>query len=308
MRVLSEAPCRISLFGGSTDIPPFSTTYGGVCLNFAINIRQRIILNDENKWDLRSYDDPGFFHLILDNMLPGNNFGVQHEFNGATGAGISSSASLAVALVGAVNHYDGMGMTRHQIAERARDLEVNKVGLLAGFQDQYCASYGGVNIMMFGKTNEVHPLPRYSLNNLFEYLQLFYLGSSRVASQILHGYEDLTPEKIFAMTKIKLLALNAFDLLPDGSIFDVAELLKEAWEMKKNSNNSVSSKKIDDIYNLGLTNGALAGKVLGAGGGGHMLFLVPPDKQKNFKSLMESINLKWVDFAIDWQGLDCRFI
>jgi len=305
MKIIVEAPCRISLFGGSTDIPPYSTEHGGICINMAINIRQRIVLNDEDRWNLQLNDNEYFFRTILDEMIPGNSFGVEHEFNGAMGSGISSSASLAVALVGGINHYAKLGMNKSEIAERARDLEANRIGLFTGRQDQYASAYGGVNLMLFGKETSVIPLGRDFINPILPYMQLFHIGSERVASKILQDYKSLPPDRIYAMNRIKSLAYSAVDPIRTGDINTVAYLLKEAWEMKKMSSTGVSNDSIDNIYDLGLELGAMAGKILGAGGGGYMLFLVPPARQGRFR---ENIGLKWVDFGIDWQGLNCRIL
>jgi D-glycero-alpha-D-manno-heptose-7-phosphate kinase len=308
MKVLAEAPCRISLFGGSTDVPPYSTQHGGICINMAINIKQRILLNDDNQWELLPQDNPDFFHAILDNMCPGNNFGVKHEFNGAIGSGISTSAALAVALVGAVNHYCGLNMTLAEIAERARQLEIEKVGLLCGRQDQYCAVHGGVNYMAFSDKTFVFPLEREFISTLLPYIQLFYLGTSRVASKILKEYDNLTMERVESMNRLKFIALESLEPIKRGNIAQVGKLLRESWEVKKKTAKGVTNDTIDAIYELGYKNGAIAGKVLGAGGGGHIMFLVPPRKQPAFKNIMSDSGIKWIDFSIDWQGLDCRIV
>src|SRR4030042_4135023 len=144
MKIIAQAPCIVSLFGGGTDVDPYASKYGGLVFNIAINIRQKIILGGKSK--LLPQDNEEFFKVFQPKMKR-----IEHMFDGEIESGLGSSASLAVALVGAGLKWNGIEMSKEWIAEKAGDIEENKLGLYGGRQDQLCAAYGGVNLMEFGK-------------------------------------------------------------------------------------------------------------------------------------------------------------
>lgn len=308
MRVYSSAPCRISLFGGGTDVPPYSDKFGGVCISVAINIRQEVILNEVGDWKLEPFDNPDFFHLLLDSLVPGNRYGIEHTFRGEIESGLGTSASLAVALVGAVNKIQDWKWSLSEIAEKARELEVDNIGLFTGRQDQYAAAYGGFNIMSFFKDIQVWGLRKELLEPVEPYLMLFHNGVKRQAANILDGYKFLDREKIEMFNQIKILAYQGIGLLSKKDVTYLARTLNESWEMKKKSSVSVTNPKINMYYDFAIESGALAGKVCGAGGGGYMVFIVPPDIQEEFTKKVEKKGLRRIDFSADWKGLECRFL
>ena len=309
MRIYSSAPCRIGLFGGGTDVPPYSTMYGGTCVNIAINIRQEIILNEDNEWNLKSYDSEIFFKTILHTLAPGYTLGVKHIFRGEIESGLGTSAALAVALVNATNKLRNVIMSRSRLAEIARQVEVEHIDLFTGRQDQYASSCGGANILDFKDDNvNVHPIPRDVIDPLRPYLMLFHTGFKRQAARILDNYKSLTPNSIRALDNLNSLAHKGIHYIIRKDIYEIARTMKESWEMKKESNPLVSSSFADEIYQYALSMGALAGKLCGAGGGGYMLFIVEPSRQNIFKYEMAGKGLRHVDFSIDWNGAECRIL
>lgn len=309
MNIYSSAPCRIGLFGGGTDVPPYSTLYGGVCVNMAINIRQEVILNDNDEWELKSYDSEAFFKTILHTLAPGHPLGVKHIFRGEVESGLGTSAALTIALVNAVNKLSNIKISKSELAEMAREIEVENINLFTGIQDQYASSYGGINILDF-KDNfvNVHPVPKDVIDPLRPYLMLFHTGFKRQAAGILDNYKSLTPNIIKSLDRLNALTHKGIYYLMQKDVEEVARVIRESWEMKKESNSMVSSEFTDDIYQHALREGALAGKVCGAGGGGYMLFIVKPDKQNMFKYEMTKKGLRYVDFSVDWNGADCRIL
>ena len=309
MKVLAVTPSRISLFGGGTDVEPYASLYGGICINMAINIRHKIILDDVDDAIVEeSYDNPKFFEEITKDMGV-DNIGMEHRYENTIESGLGSSASYAVAIVGVINHYKGLGMTRSEIAEKAWDIEVNKLKMYGGKQDQYVTAYGGVNAMEFTKKGVVvTPLSPKFIEPLYPYLLLFNLGFNRKSSKIQEGFKKLTPDKKKMLDALKEYTIQAVDAIGKSEIEKVAELFRKSWEAKKLSNKGVSNDQIDFIYKEGIRQGAMAGKVLGAGSGGHILFMVHPSTHKDFIRSMEDIGLKWIDYSIDWNGLDCRKI
>jgi D-glycero-alpha-D-manno-heptose-7-phosphate kinase len=308
MKIISTCPCRASIWGGGTDIKSFSDRFGGVVFGMAINIRQKVILDTKStKTKLLKGDNPNFINAFIKPYKIGE-IGIEHTFDGTTESGMGSSASLAVALLGAIKRIKGEGMDRLKIAEEAYDIEVNKLKMFGGLQDQVHASYGGVNIIEFGKETKVNQLSPSFIEFLLPYMVLFYTGQNRKSGKIQEGFKKLTRDQIKSLNNIKALTIDAITAIRDKDVALIGELLDLAWQLKKRSNKGVSNDRIDRIYDLALKNGAIGGKVLGAGGGGHILFICPPDKQPNLKEVMAKMCCKWVDFSIDYNGLETRIL
>jgi D-glycero-alpha-D-manno-heptose-7-phosphate kinase len=314
MKIKAIAPSRISLFGGGTDLEPYASTYGGLVINAAINLRQQVVMySGDDLYEVSGTNvfpykaDPKFAYQILDE------FGINdfHQtkltctYDALIESGLGSSASAAVALIGAINKRKGLGLSPAEIAEKAWELEVKKIGLYGGKQDQYVAALGGVNVMEFRDKVVVAPLAKGFIDLLAPYFVLLYTGFNRKSSVIQEGFKHLSKKQIEALDQIKSLALNAIDPIGKGDYLKVGEMLDWAWQLKKESNEGVSNPTIDSIYEKAIKEGAIGGKVLGAGGGGFMLFIVPPEKQKSF---IKKMGLDHWDFSIDWNGLEVRDI
>ncbi len=299
-KIIAIAPSRISLFGGGTDTPYYAENFGGLCLNLAINIRHRVVLGDKNK--LTEADNPRFIKAFTD-------FPVIHEYDNTIESGLGGSAGLAVILVAANARYKGEVLTLEQISEKAWDIEVNKIKLFGGRQDQYACAYGGVNVMEFTKDGvKVTPLSRESIEWLLPYMVLFYTGFTRKSPKIQEGLKVLSDEQVFHLTIVKNMAIQGITAMVEKDINKVANLMRQAWEAKKASNKGVSNEEIDKIHEEGLKRGALCGKLLGSGGGGHILYFVQPEQRNDFIKAMEEKGLKWVDFGVDWSGVETRMI
>ena len=320
MKILSVVPARISLFGGGTDISPFCDLYGGLCINLAINIRSKFTLfTGDDMYDPQANGQVPylgkreFVYAFLNEFDLGDfhRCKFNSDFDGLLESGMGSSASSAVAIIGAINKLQNLGMSLSDIAEKAWDIEVNALNLFGGKQDQYCAAYGGFNIMKFYKdTVTVEPLetPFTYSKNLLSSLVLFYTGLNRKSAKIQEGFKKLSQYQIDNLTNLKNLALTAIDFIKKGDVEMVGELLNQTWEYKKHSNKGVSNPKIDKIYHHAIKHGALSGKILGAGGGGFMLFVVP-DKKEEFIANMEKLDgIKHWDFSPDFTGLDIRIL
>ena len=308
MKIIAQCPTRLSLFGGGTDVNPYAEKYGGICINLAINLRQHILLDTESKiHDWIREDSLDFINTLLAPLKVGD-CGINHTFDGIIESGLGSSASLAVALIGAINKYKGIKMTKSEIAEKAWDIEVNKLGLYGGKQDQYAAVYGGANFLVFEDKVYRYSFPRIGIEKIYPYLMLFYTGQNRKSPKIQEAFKTLTESQKDALDQLKEIAYAAVDPIKSGDVEQVAKLLQATWEFKKKSNKGVTNERIDLIYQSALEAGAWAGKILGAGGGGHMIFICPPEKQNELKRKLGNIECKWIDFGIDWNGLEVREI
>ena len=302
MVVQSLAPLRIGLAGGGTDVGEYAENHGGLCLNMAINIRQDFHLEPDFKKETYSNDFCGKLLKELD--LPCSGFG-QFFPDKFIGSGLGSSASAAVALVGAANKINNLGLSKMEIAEKAWDIEVNKIGLFGGRQDQLAAVYGGMNVFQFGKKVTVIPISKSYVDVLYPHLLLFHTGIERNEHKIQEGLKTLTKRQVNILDEIKRLAALSLVPLVKGDIKEFGQLMKESWEYKQKSNNGVSNQQIDAIMEKGWKLGAWGGKLNGSGGGGTVLFVVDPDRQEDFK---KQIGLKHIDFSPDYQGLDVRIL
>jgi D-glycero-alpha-D-manno-heptose-7-phosphate kinase len=301
MIVESLAPLRIGLVGGGTDVGEYAQKHGGVVLNMAINIRQRILLDDSFKFGV--YDSPFIRQLCL--ALGLKNTEVMQEFDhGYIGSGLGSSASATVALVGAVNRLKSLGMNQDQIAEKSWELEVKSLGLYGGKQDQYAAVYGGVNYFTFSKNKvERIPVPKTLGDDLSRCLVLFDSGFKRSNNRIQEGLKRISDAQKKYLDGIKHLAFESVSVFSDPQKF--GNLINLSWTLKQQSNRNVTNFEIDNLISQGIKLGAYGAKLCGSGGGGCLLFVVDPDKKE---SLVESMPLRNIDFQIDHQGLDVRVI
>src|SRR3972149_394992 len=311
--VIAQAPTRICLAGGGTDVGEYATKYGGLVLNLAINLRQRIKLSaPANSYKeilkIPSYPkgaNPMFYQAFFDEFNAKDVL-LDAEFDGEITGGIGSSASAAVALIGAISRYKNLNLTRDQIAERAWDIEINKLNLFGGKQDQYAAAYGGLNAMEFKDKVTVAPLNVSLIEPLLPYLMLFHTPN-RKSSKIQEGLRTITSSQKQALDYIKQSVVEGIEILQAKEMERFATLMKTTWEAKKVSN-QVTNPDIDKLYDKALKSGAMAGKIMGTGGGGYLLLMVPPDKQFDFKKDFVTKDVKWIDFSPDWQGLETRII
>lgn len=303
MKVVAQAPCRASLFGGGTDLDEFAQEFGGICVNLAINLRQQIYIDHNQFEEFPPRANKDFIHKILEKYKVKAK--VISTCDAELGSGLGTSAAAAVALVSAISKLKGLNLDKTTIAEAAWKAEYD-MKWFGGKQDQYASVYGGCNVMEFGKKVNVIPLARGGVEPLEKAMVLFYIGPR----EIKHPQEklkELTTDQKVALSTIKEIALVGMEHVASGNWQKVGELLDEAWVFKKKSNPNVSNEKIDGLYFLAREHGALGGKVLGAGSGGHMLFVVDPERKERFIEAMPQ-TIKNVDFSIDWQGAEARII
>ena len=322
MIIKAVCPTRLSLFGGGTDLPEYSDNYGGLVVNMAINIYQTVVMFSETDvFKCRGPQsghwfpvgaNPEFYYKILEEFNLNNSTHLTRlncEFEGIIESGIGSSASVAVALIGGISKRLNLNMSLEEISVKAWEIEVDKIGLYGGKQDQYAAAFGGVNAIEFRKDKiEITPLAKTFIEQLLPSVVLFYTKSNRKSAKIQEGFRALSKQQIKTLDSIKQIALDSITPIGEGDVQAVGELLDKAWILKKESNKGVSNQEIDTIYEKAKKAGALGGKICGAGGGGFMLFIVLPVKREAFIKEMEKEGLQWWDFDIDWNGLKVRVL
>lgn len=326
--IRSRAPLRISFAGGGTDVPPYPELYGGAVISTTIdryayvtlkkNLTKglRVISQDYNL--LEKFESISELKIdgktslvkaaVLQAGLKNKNLDIIIHVDSPPGSGLGSSSAVAVALIGALSRYSREHLSTYDIAEHAIHLEREMVGIKGGYQDQYASSFGGFNFIEFKNNVTVNPLrlkPEV-LNELLASLVLLDTGKTRLSGHIIEKqiqqYEKKDESTMQHLSIIKQLVFDLKDSLLKGNIEKIGKMLDEYWKHKKRISKSISNPHIDMIYELAKKNGALGGKILGAGGGGHMLFLADPDKRDKLVKTIEKM-AKVVKFNFDYIGL-----
>ena len=302
---------RLGLAGGGTDVSPYPDSYGGCVLNATIDRYALASVSprddgaalfaaaDLDRTDPVALDGP----IDLDHGLRlhrGVYKRMMEQFNGGRyipltlsthvdspmGSGLGSSSALVVAMVEALREVVGAPLGEYEVAKLAFEIERKDLALGGGKQDQYAATFGGFNFIEFEAHDQVivNPLriKPWILNELEASLVLFFTGASRESATIIRqqsqnvGYGG---DALEGMHKLKATAIQMKQAVLFGDIPAIAALLEEGWQAKKRTSSAVSNSDIDDIYDGARRNGALAGKISGAGGGGFFMFLADPTRR-----------------------------
>jgi D-glycero-alpha-D-manno-heptose-7-phosphate kinase len=327
--LIVRAPTRISLAGGGTDLEAYYALNGGLVVSAAISRYCYVVIqpDDSNHVEVvgSNYHNVGAEPCV--NSLPWNGGlalpraalrhfrlrrGLRLTFGSEVppGTGLGSSSSLAVALVQALALLIGETPSRAEIAEIASDLEIHRVGMPIGRQDQYAASFGGLNAIAFERSGTHVESVDVSAPNrarLERNLLLFFTGTSRHSSEILRHQQRRTahavPDVIDSLNAIKALARDTRRAIESGEIDAVGELLHQGWERKKTLASSITNDFINECYALARSRGALGGKITGAGGGGFLLFYCPRRHQVAVTSALVGRGLIPVNFRFDSLGV-----
>jgi D-glycero-alpha-D-manno-heptose-7-phosphate kinase len=307
MIIRSKAPLRISFCGGGTDISPYVEERGGVVLSVTIDkyAYGSLRLRDDKNITVESldYDIVAKYHLeddleydgeldlvkaVLKNMCNGNKQGLDFfiHSDAPPGSGLGSSSTVVVALIGLLKHWQRLPLTNYEMAELAYHIERIDLAIDGGMQDQYAAVFGGFNFIEFGPAAViVNPLriDIETINELQYNLLLCYTGRTR-----------------FEMKKITVEMKNA---LLQGHLNDFGCLLHEAWNNKKKMAKQITTSNIDVLYEAARANGALGGKILGAGGGGYLMLYCQFDKKHLIAEALEKLGGQVVEFTFDYHGL-----
>jgi D-glycero-alpha-D-manno-heptose-7-phosphate kinase len=331
MIIRSKAPFRISFGGGGTDMPPYCLEHGGCVISTTIDkhiyitLKPKdgekigvISLNSNKKFEFDIGDDnysadfdiiKAIVHLLK--IKKGFDIIIYSEL--PAGSGMGGSSSLAVALIGAFNMYYRWNLNKHVIAQKAYETERIELKQKGGFQDQFAASYGGFNFMNFTENVEVIPIKasQEMINELQFRLSLWYIGgshfSSNIQNEVLKGYEIEKNTYMEAMSELKLVARSMKKVVESNDLNQLTEfgrLLHKGWDVKKSLSNKISNKNIENFYLTSRKFGVLGGKLLGAGGGGHLLLFSDPSKNFILSKELEMIGGKKINFHFNPRGLE----
>ena len=328
MALIAQAPVRISFGGGGTDLAAYYRRYGGLVVSTAINRYVYTIVSDGvfDSQQIISADYHTFYrrplseNLIWDGdlALPKtvlSYFGVKTGIDiflaseVPPGTGLGSSGSVAVAMVAALSAWLKRPMEKADIAEIACHIEIDRMGMPVGKQDQYAAAFGGLNVITFTEeraTVEPIVLDSDTLTRLQRSILLFYTGQARESSNILkhqrNASEQDRPEVVQRLHTIKALALEIRDALVAGDIDAFGQLLHQSWLNKRALVASITNSSIDEWYEVARRAGAFGGKITGAGGGGFLMLVCPLEAQANVTQALSARGLRRMDFAFDFAG------
>jgi D-glycero-alpha-D-manno-heptose-7-phosphate kinase len=221
---------------------------------------------------------------------------------------LGSSSTVTVAVIKAVSSLLGLGLSKPKIAEMACFIEIDKLGMPIGKQDQFAAAFGGLNAIAFsdeGAAVEPLALRSVTFERLERELLLFYTGTSREAGRVLtdqnRAIREGNPAVISSLHAIKAMAMEARRCLHAGDLQRLGELLHESWEQKKRLASGISNPQIDEYYETALAHGAVGGKITGAGGGGFLMLYCGRHAARVTEAL-ERAGLKRMDYSIDFDG------
>ena len=325
----ARAPFRISFCGGGTDVSPYPESKGGCVLSVTIDrycyvtisprkdklIRVRSLdygttikfntkddLLYRSKYALLKYT---IRHFRIDK---GADFFIHSDV--PPGSGLGASSTIVVTLIGAIAKWKGLIMTPYEIAELAFKIEREELGIKGGRQDQYAAVFGGFNFIEFLRDSVVVNTLRVDrdLQREFHYhLLLCNTGkvrlSSRILSKQIDAYERNDVRVMQALEEIKELTVQLKNSLLKGDNYSFGKALDNAWEEKKKLAPGITLPAIDKMYNAAKRHGAIGGKLLGAGGGGHMLLFCPYDKKDKVATALRGLGGEIVNFNFDFEGM-----
>jgi D-glycero-alpha-D-manno-heptose-7-phosphate kinase len=320
--IITRAPLRITLGGGGTDLPSYYEHHGGFLIAAAIDRYIYITLHDTFQQEFivkystleRVKTISEIEHPIVREALRATNVEEQGFLEITSmadipaGTGLGSSGTFTTALLKALNTYKKNLIHPHELAEQACDIEINRLREPVGKQDQYIAAFGGVTCFRFCPDGTVSAWPlRISEEtrfNLEENLVLFYTGQSRSASKLLKEQDDkcktLDSEMIDNLHFVKSLAVDSQEALEAGNLVRFAQLMDIHWRHKKKRSSNMSNSRIDECYEHAMANGALGGKLIGAGGGGFLLLY--SEEKKKLRHAMREQGLTEVRFGFDFEG------
>ena len=320
--IITKTPYRLSLFGGGTDYPAWYNNHPSKCISAAMNHHCYVHVKPlppffdhnihityskiENVNSVDDIDHPAIRACLKFRNIT-SNITIGHDGDLPARSGIGSSSSFTVGLLNALYHLQKESLTKEQLAQKAITVEQDLIGENVGIQDQIMAAHGGIQLISMSsdgwKTEDFSMSNEYK-KYLESHIMLGFSGVSRLAE--VHAKKNVDNIKEGKIDNLLLEMANSTNeaiimLAKEKEMSIIGELLDTAWSIKRNLADGVTQKWIDNIYYSAIENGAYGGKLMGAGGGGFFMFLVPPSLQEHFKKTMKEIKV-WVPFQFDNNG------
>jgi D-glycero-alpha-D-manno-heptose-7-phosphate kinase len=321
--LITKTPFRVSFCGGGSDMAAFYERYGGCVLSTSINKYMYISIHpyfnpgqtmlkySENELvdDIKDIKHKIFGQVLNEMQVEGVEISSTADVPGGTGLG--SSSTFTVGLLNTLYCYKGKFASKGRLAKEACEIEIEKLNSPIGKQDQYAAAYGGLNFIRFNRdgTVSVAPIMMQSETNrkLQGNLMMFYTGITRSANSILSEQKEniSQDDKNENLRKMCGLAERMKEALENNELSAFGDILNKSWELKRTLASGISNPEIDKAYEIAMNSGALGGKLLGAGGGGFLLFYCEKDRQD---ALRKNLGLREFDFKFDHDGTSVAYI
>ena len=307
--IISRTPFRISFFGGGTDYPIWYRENQGAVLSTTIDKycyitvrylppffphKYRIIYSKiETVKNIEEILHPAV-RETLKFLDVDKGIEIHHDGDLPAKTGMGSSSAFTVGLLNSIYALRGIMVPKDQLAKEAIHIERDILQENVGSQDQIATSYGGFNKINFNGNDKFRIEPiiitKDRINQLENHLMLYFTGFSRIASKVAQAQIKNTPQKKRELTLMYQMVDEAISILTENkNILEFGKLLNETWKLKRSISNKISNPIIDNIYETALKAGAIGGKLLGAGGGGFMIFFVPPKKQPKVREALKSL-------------------
>jgi len=320
MLIVSKTPLRLTLGGGGTDLPSYYSKFGGFVVTSSLNKYIYIVVKERFEESVRvSYSITEVVNNINDIKHPlvrevlkfleiEKHLEIVSIADVPSKAGLGSSGSFAVGLLHALHTFKGDNPSQHRLAEEACHIEMDVLKAPCGKQDQYIASFGGFRCLHIDKNGKVEvedlKISEETVRELENNLLFFYTGIVRDSFEVLMEQQkriQTDEEALEAMHKIKEIGFKVKKALESGNLAEWARLQHEHWMAKRGTANSMSKSVIDRWYKLGIEKGSLGGKLMGAGGGGFLMFYVENNKSEIRKAMAKE-GLREVKFGFSLEG------
>ena len=335
MIIRSKAPLRIGLAGGGTDVSPYSDLYGGAILNATIDLYAYASLEPLNDGTIEFCIDGTEKHIKLSSQkelelvegfelfigvynriikkydLHPLSFRLTSFIEAPQGSGLGTSSTIVVSLIGAFMEWLKLPLGKYDIAHLAYEIERMDLNMSGGKQDQYAATFGGVNFMEFLANDQVIVNPLQLKDEILYELEfnllLYFTATQRLSATIINeqvkNVKDKNEKSVEAMHNLKEQAQQMKDSLLRGELGKIGEILHFGWTNKKQMAHSISNELIDNVYTTAITTGATGGKISGAGGGGFMFFYCPAVTKVKVAKAIENLGGRVQSFKFTQQGL-----
>ena len=333
----SKAPFRLGIAGGGTDVSPYADLYGGAILNVAVDLYAHATLRPLNSGKVRLVHVPdniveemdavttlpiegklplqrGIYNSIVKRHNNGQplSFELTTSMDAPAGSGLGTSSTLVVAILGAFCEWLGLPLGEYDLAHYAYEIERIDLKMAGGRQDQYAATFGGVNFMEFFQDDKVIVNPLRIQHDILQEWAfctvLFYTDLQRDSGAIIEEQQqnvrNQRTESLEAMHNVKKEAFRIKNCLLRNELFEMGKALNMSWNSKKRMAHNITNPNIDLIYETAMANGALGGKISGAGGGGFMFFFCPGNTRYAVTKALNDLKLGAVwDMNFCKQGL-----
>lgn len=327
--VLTRAPLRISFAGEGTDLPGYYQRHGGLAISATINYYVYTILTPNSKGDIEViYANPraSLQYAGCEDMIWYNDLSlpkaITHHFNihdGLTvflasqvppGTGLGTSGSVAVSMIKALAFCCGLDLAPREVAELACYIEIDKMGMPVGKQDQYAVAFGGLNNITFSKEEivvEPIQMPDRAYQQLKDGLMFFFCDAARQSSGILHRQQRAIErgDRAFVdrLGTVKVLAAKMRHALEIGEIDTFADLLHRSWLEKRQLTSGISNPNLDRYYQVARECGAIGGRITGAGGGGLLMLYCPQEQQQTVTKALAALGVHRWPLLLEDEGV-----